>query len=252
MRALLLSTLLFAAAASAQEPYGYGPSAGAPGQVVSVDPSFNNYGTANYSGYGGGAPAASPQPSLGATSGLAGSGSGGSMLTYGLLEGFYRYTTFQQDGLDGAHGVGLSLSAELFRPFFIRGGFDWGSGNGKNLGAKGYDFNTVSLGGGAYYAVNDKFHFFAEVGGMYTNLSASKSSLSFSDGAVYLTPGLRFAATEFFELDVSVTATSADQYDSRVVDISGYYKLFSSMDVGVGTGFGDETRNFFAGIRFRW
>jgi hypothetical protein len=176
------------------------------------------------------------------------------MLTYGLLEGAYRYTTFEEDGIDGAHGVGLSLSAELFRPFFVRGGFDWGTGNGEN--SKGatqkYDFNSVSLGGGAYFAVADKFHLFAEVGGSYTNLSSTKSSLSFSDGAIYIMPGLRFAATESLELDLSVTATSADSYDSRVVDISGYYKLFSSMDVGVGTGFGNETRSFFAGVRFRW
>jgi hypothetical protein len=140
----------------------------------------------------------------------------------------------------------------LFRPFFIRGSFDRGAGNGKSLGTQGYDFNNISLGGGAYYTVNDKFHFFAEVGGMYTNLNATRSSLSFSNGAVYLTPGLRFAATEFFELNVSLTATSSENFDKRVVDIAGYYKLFSSMDVGVGTGFGNETRNFFAGVRFRW
>ena len=249
MRTLLFTTFLAVASASAQQPYGYG-SSGAPGQVVSVDPSFNNYGSANYSGYGGGA--APTQPSLGTVSGLAGSGSGNPMLTYGLLEGFYRYTTFQQAGIDGAHGVGVALSAELFRPFFVRGSFDWGAGNGKAVGTQGYDFNTISLGGGAYYAVNDKFHFFAEIGGMYTNLNATKTSISLSNGAVYLTPGLRFAATEFFELDVSLTATSSEDFDKRVVDIAGYYKLFSSMDVGVGTGFGNETRNFFAGVRFRW
>ena len=252
MRTLLFTTLLAVASASAQEPYGYGPSTAAPGQVVSVDPSFNNYGSANYSGYGGGAAPAQPQPSMGALSGLSGSGSGSSMLTYGLLEGFYRYTSFQQDGLDGANGLGVSLSAELFRPFFVRGGFDWGSGSGKSLGTDGYDFNSVSLGGGAYFAVNDKLHFFAEVGGIYTSLNADRSSIGFSDGAIYLTPGLRFAATEFFELDVSLTATSADEYDKRVVDIAGYYKLFSSMDVGAGAGLGNETRSFFAGIRFRW
>ncbi|MBL9116852.1 MAG: hypothetical protein JNJ83_17730 [Verrucomicrobiaceae bacterium] len=252
----LLAAML-TSAASAQ--FGYGPSE--PGQVVSMDQggnmnsqpqNYNQYGTANYNGYGGGpgvAPIA-PQPTLGTTSGL---GRGGSMLTYGLLEGFYRYTTFETEGLDGAHGVGISLSAELFRPFYVRGGFDWGTGNGSALGkGQSYDFNTISIGGGAYFAVSDKFHLFAEVGGMYTNLNATKSSLNFSDGAVYITPGLRFAATESLELDLSVTATSADEYDSRVVDLSGYYKLFSSMDVGLGTGFGNETRSFFAGVRFRW
>jgi hypothetical protein len=257
MRHIFVTLTLAVLPLAASAQYGYGPSNDAPGQVVSMDPSGTinpsqpSYGNANYSGYGGGpgvAPIA-PQPSYGAPP----SAGGGSMLTYGLLEGFYRYTTFENDGLDGAHGVGVSLSAELFRPFYVRGGFDWGTGNGSAL-AKGqtYDFNSVSLGGGAYFAVNDKFHLFAEVGGIYTNLNASRSSLNFSDGAVYITPGLRFAATDALELDLSVTATSADEYDSRIVDLAGYYKLFSSMDVGVGTGFGNETRSFFAGVRFRW
>ena len=220
------------------------------GNVSSGSGSYNpNYGTANFGGYGGG-PAPTPTPTMGTASGLSSGGRGNDLLTYGLLEGFYKYTTFKQDGIDGAHGVGVSLSAELFRPFYVKGGFDWGTGNG--TAKQTYDFNSVSIGGGAYFAVSDKFHLFAEVGGAYTNLNASKSSLSFSDGSVYITPGLRFAATEAFELDLSLTATSADEYDSRIVDLAGYYKLFSSMDVGVGTGFGNETRNFFAGIRFRW
>ncbi len=258
MRYLFVLSLVAITSAQAQMPYGYGPTNAGPGQVVGLEPGGNygapapaaqNYGQ-SYGGFGGN-PRGTAQPSLGAVSGLSGSGANDSMLSYGLLEGFYKYTTFKEDGIDGAHGVGVSLSAELFRPFFVKGGFDWGTGNGTVKNTT-YDFNSVSIGGGAYFAVTDKFHLFAEVGGMYTNLNANKSSLSFSDGAVYLTPGLRFAATEAFELDLSLTATSADSYDSRSVDISGYYKLFSSMDVGVGTGFGNETRSFFAGVRFRW
>jgi hypothetical protein len=235
--------------------WGYGPSSGGPGEVVSMDPggappSNMNYGTANYSSYGGGPPPSTQ--SLGATSGLSNPGSGaGSMLTYGQLEGFYKFTDFEDSRLDGGSGLGVSLSAELFRPFYLKGSFDWASGGGSGL-KNNYDFVSVSMGGGAYFALTDRFHVFAEVGGNYANLTADKSSLEFSDGSVYLTPGLRFAATDSLELDLSVTASSADDYDSRSVDLSGYYRLFSAMDVGVGTGFGDQTRTYFAGIRFRW
>lgn len=173
------------------------------------------------------------------------------MLTYGQLEGVYKYTDFKSNGLDAAHGLGLSLSAELFRPLYLKGSFDWASGNGKGLKTN-YDFVSVSLGGGAYFALTDRFHLFAEVGGNYANLTAEKSSLEFSDGSIYITPGLRFAATDSLELDLSMTASSADDYDSKSVDVAGYYRLFSAMDVGLGTGFGDETRTYFAGIRFRW
>lgn len=250
-----LGAAVFLAPLASHAQWGYGPSSGAPGEVVSMDPGGApssapvNYGTANYSSYGGGPP---PTQSLGASSGLSNPGSGaGSMLTYGQLEGFYKYTDFENSNLDAGHGLGMSLSAELFRPFYLKGSFDWASGNGKGL-TKNYDFVSVAVGGGAYFALTDRFHIFAEVGGNYANLTADKSSLEFSDGSVYLTPGLRFAATDSLELDLSMTASSADDYDSKSVDVAGYYRLFSSMDVGLGTGFGDETRTYFAGIRFRW
>lgn len=245
---------LLSSAAHAQ--WGYGPSSGAPGQVVTMDPNAgaatpmtNNYGTANYSSYGGGAVPPPQQHALGPAAGVS---NAGSMLTYGQLEGFYRYTNFDSDDLDGAHGFGMSLSAELFRPLYLKGSFNWATASAADNEDDSYDFASGALGAGAYFAITDRFHLFAEVGGTYASLSGDRSSVEFSEGALYVTPGLRFAATEALELDFSVTATSADDYDAYTVDFSGYYRLFSSMDIGIGTGIGDATQNYFAGIRFRW
>lgn len=252
----LVGVLGFLLSSDAHAQWGYGPSNGAPGQVVTMDPNAgastpmtSNYGTANYSGYGGGAVPPPQQQALGPAAGVSGANS---MLTYGQLQGFYRYTNFDVDELNGAHGLGLSLSAELFRPFYVKGAFNWATASTADDDDDSYDFAEASLGAGAYFAITDRFHLFAEVGGTYASLSGDKSSIEFSEGALYVTPGLRFAATESLELDFSVTATSADDYDAYTVDLAGYYRLFSSMDIGVGTGIGDATQNYFAGIRFRW
>ncbi len=174
-----------------------------------------------------------------------------SMLTYGTLEGFYQYTQWKTAGIDDAHGMGLSLMAELFNPFFIHGAFTWGTGNGAALPSS-YNISTVSVGGGGHLAITDRFHLMGEIGGIYASLSADKTNVSFSDGAVYISPGIRFAATESLELKLGLTATSADKYDSKVLDLGAYYKIFSQMDVGVGLTKGDETKAYKAGVRFRW
>jgi hypothetical protein len=168
------------------------------------------------------------------------------------LEANYAYTTFKNKSVDASHGVGLGLMAQLFNPFFLHGTFNWSTGNGKNLSKEGYDFSTVTLGGGAYFQITPQIHIVAELGGLYSSLSANKDSVSFSDGAIYVNPYLRIAASELLELNLGVMMTSADKYNSRVLELGGFYKLFNSMDLGLGADLGNEQNTYHLGVRFRW
>jgi hypothetical protein len=225
-------------------PQGYGAAAAAPSAGAGLAPTATPYygGDTGYAGNTGYVPA---------NYGAVAPGVASSLLSYGLLEGFYQYTTFEDTLLDASHGLGLSLTAELFQPFFIRGAFGWSGGNGKGV-PDGYSFSTAQIGGGGYFAVTDRFHVVGEVGGIYASLTADESALSFSDGALYIRPGVRFAATESLELQAAIMATSADDYNTRVYDIGAFYRLFTQMDIGLGAGFGDAQTGYRAGVRFRW
>lgn len=265
---LIPALLCIAGAASAQ--YGYsvqGPSPGvSPGGAPQYTPPASspyassgsyyqqqtfdpNMGMAAPTSYGG--PSYTGQQNYPGQPAPAAS-VGGGMLTYGQLEVDYLRTTHDNKSLGASDGVGISLMTQLFHPFFLHFGVDFSSGNDKTFSAKNYDFSTITLGGGGYFAITPRFHLVGEIGFLYANLDASKNSLSFSDGAVYIKPSLRFAATDSLELDGGLTATSADKYDSFVFDLGGYYKIFSQMDLGLNVGFGDQTTSYRAGVRFRW
>lgn len=253
MRSLLTSLFVALTVASAlgqsytpqggYMPQGYGAAAAAPAAGAGLSPTATPYYSSD-PGYGAGG-------YVPTNYGAVAPGVASSLLTYGLLEGYYQYTTFEDTLLDASHGLGLSLTAELFQPFFIRGAFGWSGGNGKGV-PDGYNFSTAQIGGGGYFAVTDRFHIVGEVGGLYASLTANKSALSFSDGALYFRPAVRFAATESLELQAAIMATSADDYNTRVYDIGAYYRLFTQMDVGLGAGFGDAQTGYRAGVRFRW
>lgn len=200
------------------------PSYGYVSQPPAPPPSGNNYG-------------------LGASM-------GSNMLTYGMLEASYRYTDFKDDALDPSNGIAVSLTAPLLNPFFIKAGVSWGSAGGQDK--EGYSFNTVSIGGGVHMAVTPKFHFLGEVGGTYASLDADEDELSFSNGAIYVRPAVRFTPKDFWEIQAGVMVSSADDYDSKVFDISTYFRVFSALDLGVGVDLGDESQSYRGGIRVRW
>ena len=191
--------------------------------------------------YGG--PAYAPQQAYNAPS-------GSSLLSYGQLEAQYRMTSFKKSSIEDSSGIEVGLMAQLFNPFFIHATVDWASAGGSK--SKSYDFSTITVGMGGYFALSVRFHVVAEVGGLYSSLSPNKESVSFSDGAIYVNPSIRFAATNDLELQAGLTLTSADNYDSSTFDLGGYYRLFSQMDIGLGASFGDVTNNYHLGVRFRW
>jgi hypothetical protein len=248
----ILCGALLVSAGSCFAQFGYvsqTPAAGA--APASVDPYLAG-GGANYApqgyasnGYGGtfGAPSAA-------------SASGG-ILSYGQLEANYKHLTYTDKQMQSSNGVGLSLMAQLFQPFFLHGSFDWSSGDSVGPSKKGtflknYSFSTVTIGGGGYFQITPQIHMVAEVGGLYSNLSATSSSLSFSNGAIFVNPHLRFAATPDLELDLGVMMTSADKYNARIFQVGGYYRMFSAMDLGLGADFGDQQDTYHLGVRFRW
>lgn len=196
---------------------------------------------------------AGPAPLLG---GQSPAPSGGlTMLTYNYLYGGYQYNDPKANGLDGSHGLGVSLGVQLFQPFFIKASANWGSGEGGGLaGVTGadYDFASISAAGGLYMPIFENFHFLGELGLNYTSIDAQNTAVSFNDGSIFVRPAFRFQPIQKLELQAGVTVSSSDNYDSRLLDLSAYWRLMNQFDVGLGGDFGDESRAFKLGVRFRW
>lgn len=225
------------------------PYATYPGTTNSVPPAGSGmdagygapaYGSPTYGGY-----APQPLPPAPAAASF-------DILSYGYLEGFYQYTDFKNSSLEGAHGLGVTLSAKLFDPLYIKGGFNWASGSSGSDNDHAFDFTSFSLGIGGYLPISPRFHLLCDVGGAYYSLDADRESVSFSDGAIYVHPGLRFAATQNLELQGGLMFTSSDDYGSILIDVGAYWKVFSALDLKVGADFGDESTAWKAGLRVRW
>ncbi|MCW0218684.1 MAG: hypothetical protein OJI67_10210 [Prosthecobacter sp.] len=181
---------------------------------------------------------------------------GSNMLNYRYLEASYRYVDPRGGDLDGSHGLGVTLSIDLPTVFFVKGSFNWSSGTGtknvKGAANADYDLSVITIGGGAYMAITPKLHFVGEVGLVYANLSSEGSNISYTDGGIYIRPSLRYQMVDWLELQAGVTVSSANDYDSKVIDFGAYFRVFPQMDVNLGMDLGDETRTMRAGARLRW
>ena len=258
---LSFALLFFAGAASAQ--YGYSVQGPQPGSVVSAPPPGTGYynntpqqGTMDpnmgMAPYGSGGASYVGQQNYPPPQGAVNMAPPTPLLSYGQLEVDYIYTTYKDKSINASNGAAISLMAKLFDPFFLHFGVDLGNGSTNSYSAKSYNFSTVHLGAGGFIKLADNVHLTGEVGFVYAHVDTTSNSVGFSDGAVYMMPGVRFAATDSLEFDGHMTATSASKYDSFIFDVAGYYKLFSQMDVGLDVGFGDTSTTYKAGVRFRW
>ncbi len=247
-----LTLLLVLAAAPAFAQY-YGAPSGGMGAMPTMPPAPPPGPPPSYDYYGGGDMSYDSSGYSSAPSGNSSfATSSPGILSYGFLEGGYQYRDPKNNGLEGAHGLGLTLSAQLFQPLFIKAGFDWSKSSGGGRASREYDFTNASLGVGLYLPIVSRFHFVGEVGGIYSKLDASRNNLSFTEGAFYARPALRFAITEAIELQAGITITSADNYDTSIIDFSAYFRVLSQLDLSVGVDLGDEFTGFAGGIRFRW
>lgn len=181
-------------------------------------------------------------------------GAGPGIINYNYAEFNYRYLDPKASGLKGAHTIGATLSVALFEPLYLKFGASWGSGQqGGGPGNADYDFASIQAGVGFHtQLISPKLQFVGEAGLVYASLRAQNSALSFSDGAIYARPGLRYALTDGIELDAGVTVSSADKYDSKLLDLGGYFRVMRRFDVGVGFDLGDATRGFRTNLRMRW
>ncbi|WP_395746752.1 hypothetical protein [Prosthecobacter sp.] len=219
------------------DPYASAPQ---PGQVSSYAPQ----GVSSYSA----APTASG--AYGAKS------TAPNMVNFNNLEAYYRYMAPNHGGLNGANTIGATLTVALFNPLYLKFGASWGSGDGGGVSGAtraNYDFATIQAGAGFHTSlINDRLTFVAEAGLIYASLKAQNSSVSFSDGSIYVRPALRFTPLDWLELQAGVTVTSADRYDSKILDVTAYFRLLPMFDIGVGGDFGDTTRAFRTSLRLRW
>lgn len=179
-----------------------------------------------------------------------------SMLNYQYAEAFYRFTDPKDKEMNGSHGLGVSLVMPLPTIFFLKGSFTWGSGSGERTAKAAanadYDISTITIGGGAYMPITQKLHFVGEVGLVYANFQADGINKSYTDGGLYVRPSLRYQVVEWMELQAGVSVASTDDYDSKVFDVGGYFRVFPMFDLNVGADFGDVSRGFRAGGRLRW
>lgn len=187
-----------------------------------------------------------------------GNSSGASLVNFRNVEVFYRYVDPKDKNLDGAHTIGGALTLEVSSLLYLKVGASWGSGPGGSGNVGGatsadYDFASISAGAGFHTAlIPNRLTFVGEAGLTYTSLRATDSSLSFSDGSIYIRPALRFTPVDYLELQAGVTVSSADKYDSKILDFSAYFRVLPRFDIGVGADFGDATRAFRTALRLRW
>ncbi len=208
-----------------------------PGQVSSVAPQgVSNYGS---------------QPAYGTN------GGGSNMINFRYAEVYYRYLAPKHSDLAGASTIGGALSLELSSLFYLKFGASWGSGtdSGGSVGSAAhakYQFASVQAGAGFHTQLTSRVTFVAEAGMVYASLKAKDSAVSFSDGSVYIRPGLRYTPRDWLELQAGVTVSSADKYDSKILDFTSYFRVMPQFDLGVGGDFGNTTRAFRATMRLRW
>lgn len=217
------------------DPYASAPQ---PGGVSSYAPQ----GASNYSSPPGTTYGATPGPNI---------------VNFNNLEAYYRYLAPKNSSLQGASTIGGSLTVALFNPLYLKFGASWGSGAGGGVpggsGKANYDFATIQAGVGFHTAlINDKLTFTADAGIIYASLRAKDTSVSFSDGSIYVRPALRFTPLGWLEVQAGVTVSSADKYDSKVLDCTAYFRLLPMFDVGVGGDFGNTTQAFRTALRLRW
>jgi len=146
----------------------------------------------------------------------------------------------------------------LFNPLYLKFGASWGSGsggaaNGGNAKDADYDFASISAGAGFHTSlITDRLTFVGEAGLTYASLKAKDTAVSFSDGSIYVRPALRFTPFDWLEVQGGVTVSSADKYDSKILDLSAYFRVMPMFDIGIGADFGDATRAFRTAVRLRW
>lgn len=218
----------------AYDPYASAPP---PGQVSSVAPQgVSGYGS--QSAYGANAVASN-------------------MVNFRYAEAFYRYLAPKHGDLAGASTIGGALSLELSSLFYLKFGASWGSGtdSGGTVGSATrakYQFASVQAGAGFHTQLNSRLTFVAEAGMVYANLKANNTAVSFSDGSIYVRPALRYTPLDWLELQAGVTVSSADKYDSKIIDFTSYFRVLPQFDLGIGGDFGNLSRAFRATMRLRW
>ncbi|MDI1313524.1 hypothetical protein [Prosthecobacter sp.] len=178
------------------------------------------------------------------------------MVNFSNLEAYYRYVAPKASSLSGANTIGATLTVALFDPLYLKFGASWGSGGGGSVAGAAkadYDFASIQAGVGFHTSlINQKLTFVAEAGLMYASLKAQDTSVSFSDGSIYVRPALRYTPLDWLELQAGVTVSSADKYDSKMVDLTSYFRVLPMFDIGLGGDFGNTTRAFRTSLRLRW
>ncbi len=173
------------------------------------------------------------------------------LLSYGSLEVSYRYNDFKSDSkLNNSSGIGAALNVQLFKPLYLHFGVDWL--DGMDTKEKNFSLTGLSAAGGVYLPVVSRFHVFGEFGVRYDITSGALYKFHPDEFAVYMRPGVRFAATDRVEIDASLYFASTKNLNDSVFQLNGYFALLSVLDLGVGVDFASDLNTYHGGLRLRW
>lgn len=196
---------------------------------------------------------AAPQAYSGASQGLSSvtSSSFDKLLSYGFLEVNYRYNDFKDvAGISNTSGIGAALNVQLFKPLYLHFGVDWLEGSDKKN--RDYSLTALTAAGGVYLPVVSRFHIFGELGVRYDVASGSLDEILPNEFAVFIRPGVRFAATDRVEIDASILFSTTDNFNDRIFQLNSYFALLSVLDLGLGVDFATDANTYHGGLRLRW
>ncbi len=185
-------------------------------------------------------------------SGYSSVGNGTNLLSYGYLSGRYTFNDFKTAAkFSTGSGFGADLGVTLLKPLFLHFGVNWL--NAKESGSSSsFNMTSLSVGGGAYVPLADRFHVFAEVGGRYDVVTGAPVLLSKDAISIYVRPGVRWAVSDKLELEAELMFNSTNNLNDRVFGLNAFYSLFSIVDLGLGADFSSDLNTYHTGVRVRW
>ena len=205
-----------------------------------------------YDPYGGSAqPTPPPQQSY-AQQPSSGSRNYKSLLSYGYLEAHYGFDNFSKAlNIGDGSGFGANLNVQLLKPLFLHFGVNWLRGTAQDSGKGDLKMTSITAGGGAYIPFADRFHLVGEIGFRYDVVDGA-SIISKDDFSVYVRPGMRFAVTDWMELQADITFNTTKNLNDRVYGIGTYFNVFDILDLGLGVDISEEVNTYRGGVRLRW
>jgi len=158
------------------------------------------------------------------------------------------YGQMQFDDLDvDGDSIGISGSFEVGEKFFLAAGYGKSDIGDNFISA---DIDSWSAGVGYHMPMSDRFDLVTSLSYEYVDISVDGFG-SESDNGIGIGAGVRFAATEKFEIDGGVSYVDySDGGDDTSFGLGFLYNFTDSFSAGASGNWGDDTSAYGIGGRF--